>query len=131
MRRSKRTSRKPGHDLLALGVMRGICETGRVPGRVLSRDVGVIGGDNHPIGRCVQPALTTFSAQTHRAGKRMAQMLPERINGKAPQELQEIWAPEPIVRSSDGPHREPVAATSTAEAKSKAATPKRSRVARV
>jgi LacI family transcriptional regulator len=90
-----------GHDLIALGVLRGIAETGRTPGR----DVGVIGGDNHPIGRYVQPALTTFSAETHRAGKRMAEMLLARLAGTPPQDLQEVWAPELIVRSSDGPHR--------------------------
>jgi LacI family transcriptional regulator, galactose operon repressor len=65
----------------------------------------VIGGDNHPIGRYVQPALTTFSAETHRAGKRMAEMLLERLAGRPPKELQEVWAPELIVRASDGPHR--------------------------
>jgi LacI family transcriptional regulator len=91
-----------GHDLIALGVMRGISETGRVPGR----DIGVIGGDNHPIGRYVQPALTTFSAETHRAGKRMAEMLVERLGGRAPQALQEVWTPELIVRASDGGKRE-------------------------
>jgi len=90
-----------GHDLIALGVMRGIAETGKVPGR----DVGVIGGDNHPIGRYVQPALTTFSAETHRAGKRMAHMLLERLAGASPRDLQEVWAPELIIRASDGPHR--------------------------
>ena len=90
-----------GHDLIALGVMRGIAETGKMAGR----DVGVIGGDNHPIGRYVQPALTTFSAETHRAGKRMAEMLLARLAGKSPRDLQEIWAPELIVRTSDGPHR--------------------------
>ncbi|MHC6225585.1 LacI family DNA-binding transcriptional regulator [Pseudomonas sp. X10] len=90
-----------GHDLIALGVLRGIAETGKAPGR----DVGVIGGDNHPIGRFVQPSLTTFSAQTHRAGKRMAQMLLERLAGRPPQELQEIWVPELIIRASDGPNR--------------------------
>ncbi|HEX3378649.1 MAG TPA: substrate-binding domain-containing protein [Paraburkholderia sp.] len=90
-----------GHDLIALGVLRGIAETGRVPGR----DVGVIGGDNHPIGRYVQPSLTTFSAETHRAGRRMAEMLLERLAGAAPQGLQEIWQPELIIRASDGPPR--------------------------
>lgn len=90
-----------GHDLVAIGVLRGIAETGRVPGR----DVGVIGGDNHPIGRYVQPALTTFSAETHRAGQRMAEMLLERLTGKPPRQLQEAWAPELIIRASDGPHR--------------------------
>jgi LacI family transcriptional regulator len=90
-----------GHDLIAIGVMRAIAETGRVPGL----DVGVIGGDDHPIGRYVQPALTTFSAETHRAGKRMAEMLLARFAGKAPRELQEVWAPELIIRASDGPQR--------------------------
>ncbi len=92
-----------GHDLIALGVLRGIAETGKTAGR----DVGVIGGDNHPIGRFVQPSLTTFSAETYRAGKRMAQMLLERLAGKPPQELQEVWTPELIIRASDGPHRDP------------------------
>ncbi|AET92830.1 LacI family transcription regulator [Burkholderia sp. YI23] len=92
-----------GHDLIALGALRGIAETGRRPGH----DVGVIGGDNHPIGRYVQPALTTFSAETHRAGKRMAQMLLQRLEGASPQALQEVWAPEIIIRASDGPHRTP------------------------
>src|SRR5262249_37754604 len=39
------------HDLIAIGVMRGIAEAGRVPGH----DVGVIGGDDHPVGRYMQP----------------------------------------------------------------------------
>src|SRR5262249_16353113 len=111
-----------GHDLLAMGVMRGITETGRMPGR----DVGVIGGDNHPIGRYIQPALTTFSAETHRAGKRMAAVLVERLAGTPAQQLQEIWEPELIVRASDGPHRVP--APSAAQSKAKAL--KRSRAVR-
>lgn len=90
-----------GHDLVALGVMRAITETGRTPGE----DIGVIGGDDHPIGRYVTPALTTFSAETHRAGKRMVEMLMARLDGKPASELQEIWTPELIVRASDGPRR--------------------------
>lgn len=111
-----------GHDLIALGVLRGITETGRTPGR----DVGVIGGDNHPIGRYVQPALTTFSAETHRAGKRMAEMLLERLAGGSPRDLQEVWAPELIIRASDGPHRVPDQAPSA----SKTTAPKRPRTPR-
>lgn len=90
-----------GHDIVALGVMRGIAETGRIPGE----DVGVIGGDDHPIGRYVQPALTTFSAETQRAGKRMVEMLLARLDGTPPGELQEIWTPELISRASDGARR--------------------------
>jgi LacI family transcriptional regulator len=91
-----------GHDFIAMGVMRAIAETGRTPGR----DIGVIGADNHPIGAYLQPPLTTFSADTHRAGKRMAEMLLERLGGKPSRELQEVWAPELIVRASDGPQRD-------------------------
>ncbi|BAO90060.1 LacI family DNA-binding transcriptional regulator [Caballeronia cordobensis] len=105
-----------GHDLIALGALRGIAETGRRPGH----DVGVIGGDNHPIGRYVQPALTTFSAETHRAGKRMAQMLLQRLEGASPQTLQEVWAPEMIIRASDGPHRTPARGKASASARARA-----------
>jgi LacI family transcriptional regulator len=90
-----------GHDLVALGVMRAISETGRNPGE----DVGVIGGDDNPIGRYVSPALTTFSAETRRAGRRMVEMLLLRLEGTPASELQEVWTPELIVRSSDGPRR--------------------------
>jgi LacI family transcriptional regulator len=90
-----------GHDLMAIGVMRAIAETGLVPGR----DVGVIGGDNHPVGQLVSPPLTTFSAETHAAGRRMVQMLLAHLGGTPAAELQEIWRPELILRSSDGPKR--------------------------
>lgn len=90
-----------GHDIVALGVMRAIAETGRRPGE----DIGVIGGDDHPIGRYVQPALTTFSAETQRAGRRMVEMLMARLDGTPVSGLQEIWPPELIVRASDGPRR--------------------------
>jgi len=90
-----------GQDLIALGVMRGIGETGRTVGT----DVGVMGGDNHPFGSYVQPALTTFSAETHRAGQRMAQMLLARLRGEGPEGLQEVWPQELLVRTSDGPQR--------------------------
>ncbi|PTR35118.1 LacI family transcriptional regulator [Luteibacter sp. OK325] len=90
-----------GHDFIAMGAMRAIAETGRTPGL----DVGVIGADNHPFGSYVQPALTTFSADTQHAGKRMAEMLLERLSGKSSRELQEVWLPQLIVRASDGPHR--------------------------
>jgi LacI family transcriptional regulator len=87
-----------GHDTVALGVMRGITEIGKVVGK----DVGVIGGDDHPMGKLVTPALTTFSAETNKAGHRMVEMLFARMNGTPAKQLQEIWRPELIVRASDG-----------------------------
>jgi len=90
-----------GHDLMAIGVMRAISERGLLPGQ----DVGVIGGDNHPVGRLVSPPLTTFSAETQAAGHRMVQMLLAHLGGTPADQLQEVWRPELILRSSDGPKR--------------------------
>jgi LacI family transcriptional regulator len=87
-----------GHDTVALGVMRAVAEMGMVVGK----DVGVIGGDDHPMGRLVTPALTTFSAETNKAGHRMVEMLLARLNGTRANELQEVWSPSLIVRASDG-----------------------------
>ena len=95
-----------GNDLMAIGAMRAIAERRLRPGV----DIGVIGGDNHPIGSMIEPPLTTFSAETHAAGRRMVQMLLAVISGTAPSELQELWLPELIVRSSDGPRRREVSA---------------------
>jgi len=67
---------------------------------------GIIGGDDHPIGRYIQSALTTFSAETERAGRRMAEILLARLDGATTEELQEVWPPEIILRASDGPPRE-------------------------
>ncbi len=90
-----------GHDMVAVGAMRAIAETGRVAGQ----DIGVIGGDDHPVGRLITPALTTFSAETHHVGRRMVEMLLARLDGADPRTLQEVWTPELILRSSDGPPR--------------------------
>lgn len=90
-----------GHDLMALGVMRMIAQRGLRPGL----DIGVIGGDNHPIGALIDPPLTSFTAQTREAGHRMVQMLMASLAGTPARQLQEVWVPELIVRSSDGPRR--------------------------
>jgi LacI family transcriptional regulator len=90
-----------GSDLMAMGAIRAIAERGYVPGR----DIGVIGGDNHPFGAFINPPLTTFSAETYKAGKRMVQMLQARLAGTPAKDLQEVWSPTLIVRSSDGPKR--------------------------
>jgi LacI family transcriptional regulator len=90
-----------GQDMVAVGVMRAIAEAGKVVGQ----DVGVIGGDDHPVARLVTPPLTTFTAETNRVGKRLVEMLLARLDGADPRTLQEVWRPELILRSSDGPPR--------------------------
>jgi LacI family transcriptional regulator len=87
-----------GHDLIATGAMQAIVETGRRPGV----DVAVIGCDNHPLGPYLNPPLTTFSAPTLEAGRRMAELLLALMDGRSPKELQEVWSPELILRSSHG-----------------------------
>ena len=108
-----------GHDLMALGVMRMIAQRGLRPGT----DIGVIGGDNHPIGALIDPPLTSFTAQTREAGRRMVQMLMASLDGTPAKQLQEVWVPELIVRSSDGPRRPALAS----EYRSATAKPKRER----
>jgi LacI family transcriptional regulator len=92
-----------GNDLTAIGVMRAISERGYTPGR----DIGVIGGTDNPMGKLMSPALTTFTADTYAAGRRMVRLLHARLDGTPAGELQEIWTPELVVRSSDGSRREP------------------------
>ncbi len=90
-----------GHDLMALGVIRMITQRGLRPGV----DVGVIGGDNHPLGALIDPPLTSFTAPTREAGKRMVEMLMATLAGTPAEQLQEVWVPELVIRSSDGPRR--------------------------
>ncbi len=90
-----------GHDLIASGAMQAVVESGRRPGL----DVGIIGCDDHPLGPYLDPPLTTFDAPTIRAGRRMVEILLASMNGTPAEELQEIWAPEIVLRSSHGPSR--------------------------
>ncbi|WP_336335694.1 LacI family DNA-binding transcriptional regulator [Pseudomonas putida] len=87
-----------GHDLIATGALRAIAEAGKRPGS----DVAVIGCDNHPLGPYLTPPLTTFSAPTIEAGGRMVELLLASMAGRPATELQEVWAPELILRSSHG-----------------------------
>jgi LacI family transcriptional regulator len=87
------------HDLTAIGVMRALVAAGKRPGE----DVAVIGSDDDPIGRYCNPALTTFSAETRRAGQRIVELLLAAMQGTPVASLQEVWTPQLIVRASDGP----------------------------
>lgn len=87
-----------GHDIIATGALQAIVETGRRPGH----DVAIIGCDNHPLGPYLNPPLTTFSAPTFEAGRRMVELLLASMAGQRPEALQEIWSPELILRSSHG-----------------------------
>jgi len=87
-----------GHDLIASGAIRAIVETGKRPGI----DVAIIGCDNHSLGPYLNPPLTTFSAPTLDAGRRMVELLLALLDGRPAETLQEVWSPELILRASHG-----------------------------
>lgn len=90
-----------GHDLIAAGAMQAIVESGRRPGA----DVAIIGCDDHPLGPYLNPPLTTFSAPTLDAGRKMAELLLALLEGHPAEDLHEVWVPELVLRSSHGGQR--------------------------
>lgn len=66
-------------DLLAIGAMRALAETGRsVPG-----DVAVVGFDDIPMAGFANPALTTVAQDTRLAGERLVACVIDQIRGGA------------------------------------------------
>ena len=90
-----------GHDMVAMGAMRALQESGRTPGR----EVGIIGSDDNPFGPFMSPPLTTFTAPRVAAGRRLAELLLGAMEGVPASDLQEIWKPELVIRASDGQAR--------------------------
>jgi LacI family transcriptional regulator len=71
-----------GNDLIAIGAMQAIREAGLS----IPRDCAVMGLDDIPAARLTHPALTTIAQFEDRAGRRAAEMLMERLSGRAPNE---------------------------------------------
>ncbi len=68
------------NDLMAMGALLALRESGlRVP-----NDVAVMGFDDIPAAKLVQPPLTTVRLHQKHLGRRAAEMLFERLAGKAP-----------------------------------------------
>ena len=81
------------NDLMAIGAMVACKARGlRVP-----QDVAVMGFDDIPTDQIVNPALTTVSQFQNNMGGRAAELLFERIEGKAPPEGRNIEMPFAIV----------------------------------
>jgi LacI family transcriptional regulator len=68
------------NDLMAMGAYLAIKEAGMS----IPQDVAVVGFDNIPTAKLVSPPLTTVDQFQHQAGQRAAELLFERIDGKAP-----------------------------------------------
>jgi LacI family transcriptional regulator len=68
------------NDLMAIGAMTAIYEAGlNIP-----QDMAVVGFDDIPTAKLMNPPLTTVTQFQEQIGVRAAEMLIERINGTAP-----------------------------------------------
>lgn len=99
-RRERPTGVVCGNDMMAFGAMRALKAAGLRAGA----DVAVIGCDDHPFARSFDPPLTTFAAPVCEAGRRIAAMLMQLLDGARPETLQEVWKPELVIRESDRAH---------------------------
>jgi LacI family transcriptional regulator len=84
------------NDLIAIGAMQAVREAGLRIGQ----DISIIGYDDIPSAAYTNPPLTTIQQPSRAAGRRLAQLLLEQMNGAAPRE--EIWIPKLVERSSHG-----------------------------
>ena len=85
------------NDLLALGALTCLRQAGlRVPD-----DMALVGFDDIPFARLIDPPLTTIAQFPERLGARAAELLLERIKGEGPPEgRHEVLPFELIVRQS-------------------------------
>lgn len=81
-------------DVLAVGAMRAVQETGRVVGRTFP----VMGFDGLGLGAYVQPQLTTLKQPIREAGQALVRLLVAALQGEPPEHL--LWPPELVVRDS-------------------------------
>ncbi|RKS86655.1 LacI family transcriptional regulator [Microbacterium sp. AG790] len=82
-------------DLMARGALAALGRAGiRVP-----EDVAIVGFDDSPVARTVNPQLTTMRQPSHEQGQRMADMLLSILSGGAPDRVT-ILPTELIVRDS-------------------------------
>ena len=86
------------NDAVAVGLMRGLADEGRVVGR----DFAVVGFDDIPDARHLSPALTTIDVDAQHLGERAAQLLLRQIaSGDNTPETQ-LYGTRLVVRASCG-----------------------------
>ena len=86
------------NDLMAIGAIRAIQESGLEVGR----DVSVTGFDDIPISEYIQPSLTTVSQPIYQIGRMACEMLIDILHKKASRKRQVLLEPTLIVRHSTG-----------------------------
>src|SRR5690606_10195968 len=85
------------NDLMALGALDAVREAGlRVP-----EDIAIVGFDDILAANLVNPPLTTVNQSQENIGRRATEMVFERINGTAPDEMRAVEMPyQLIIRKS-------------------------------
>jgi LacI family transcriptional regulator len=85
-------------DGMALGALKAL----RASGLAAGRDVSVIGYGDLPFAAHTDPPLTTVSRPIRESGRRVIELLLDRIKGVPVGKLQELWSPALVARQSDG-----------------------------
>jgi DNA-binding LacI/PurR family transcriptional regulator len=86
-----------GDDDSAIGAMRAL----KLAGRLIPRDVAVVGFDDFPFARYLSPALTTVHAPIEEVGHEAVEQLVRLINGQEAQDLT-LMPTELVIRESCG-----------------------------
>ncbi len=85
-------------DVMAAGVMRAAHEAGRVVGR----DLAVVGFDGLGLGRFLTPSLTTLRQPLQEVGRSLVQLLIAQIQGNTMSDAHVLLCPELEIRASTG-----------------------------
>ena len=86
-------------DIVAIGCIQALGELGLKVGV----EVSVVGYDGLNIGEIITPKLTTMTQSVNNSGKRLASILFELIDGKDPQDFQELSKAKLILRETAQP----------------------------
>lgn len=87
-------------DMLAIGAI----STAKKKGLKIPRDIAVVGFNDIPLGRLIEPPLTTISAPIREVGWEAMDMLQSLIDGEKPRERQKLLPVSLVVRGSCGSH---------------------------
>lgn len=89
------------NDMMAIGAARRLKEAGLVVGR----DVALVGGDDAPLARYVEPPLTTLRQSMYDLGAQAARLLLEWVGNKRPPARRTVLHTELVIRASCGAAR--------------------------
>jgi LacI family transcriptional regulator len=84
------------NDRLAMGAMRAAAERGRVVGR----DLSIVGHDDLSFSGFTDPPLTTIHQPIRATGRRLAELVLARLATPQAEPVSELWQPNLVLRGS-------------------------------